>query len=191
MSLRNDISIGKTIRELRQKRGLAQIELSKRTGIDPRTLAAIEKGRIITPSLSSLKQIAASLDIPLKDLFGKAEADGREAFFLGNQRGEYLLEWPRQRFRIISYLPRFSPLFAGKIVLENRGQCDSKTLPFTGPVFIQIIFGKLTFCLEGKEYFLKEGQHVSFDGRLSYTLQNSALREATALIVTHPSLATA
>lgn len=177
-----DIPLGSTIRELRQKKGLAQIDLSKQTGIDPRTLAAIEKGRIATPSLSSLKKIAACLNIPLRDLFGKAESSSAESFFLGNQRGEYAMEWHKQRFRIISYLPKASPFFAGKIILENRGQCDSKTLPFGGPVFFQIIFGKLEFSIEGKEHYLKEGQHIFFDGRLNYSLQNTALREATALL---------
>lgn len=187
MASKSDIPIGVIIRELRKKRGLAQIQLSKQTGIDPRTLAAIEKGRIATPSLPSLKQISLALGIPLKELFGKTEAGSPDSFFLGNQRGEYTMEWTKQRFRIIAYLPKSCPLFAGKIVLENRGQCESKTISFPGQVFLQIIFGKIEFNLEGNEYQLKEGQHVFFDGRLSYSLQNPALREATALLVAQPS----
>ena len=187
MSSKDDISLGRTIRDLRLKRGLAQIGLSKRTGIDPRTLAAIENGRIVTPSLDSLKQIADCLDIPLKNLFGQAEARASESFFLGNQRGEYTLEWPKQKFRIISYLPKASPLFAGKIILESRGQCDSETLQFKGQVLLQIIFGKMQFVLENNEHYLKEGQHILFDGRLTYSFSNPALREATALLVAHPS----
>ncbi len=189
MTSENDVSLGRTIRELRTKRGLAQIELSKRTGIDPRTLAAIESGRIVTPSLASLKQIAACLDIPLKNLFGQAEAQAKGSFFLGNQRGEYTLEWPKRKFRIVSYLPKSSPLFAGKIILESRGQCDSETLQFKGQVLLQIIFGKIQLVLENNEHYLKEGQHILFDGRLTYSFNNPALRETTALLVTHPSIA--
>lgn len=187
MTSKSDIPIGVIIRDLRKKRGLAQIQLSKQAGIDPRTLAAIEKGRIATPSLPSLKQISTALGIPLKELFGKTEAGSTDCFFLGNQRGEYTMEWPKQHFRIISYLPKSCPLFAGKIVLENRGQCDSKIISFPRYVFFQIIFGKVEFNLEGNEYQLKEGQHLFFDGRLSYSMQNPALREATALVLTQPS----
>lgn len=188
MPFSREISIGKAIRELRENQGLAQIQLSKQSGVDPRTLAAIEKGRIITPSLASLMQIAESLGVTLKDLFGRAEARSREALFLGNQRGEFVLEWPRQRFRIVSYLPKSSPLFIGKVILENKGLCDSKTIPFQGLVFLQIIFGKIEFHLEDTDHYLKEGQHIFFDGRLDYSLQNPALREATALLVTQPSM---
>lgn len=185
MAAENEIPLGRTIRELRVKRGLAQIALAKKTGIDPRTLAAIESGRIVTPSLARLKQIAACLDTPLKNLFGRAEAQG--SFFLGNQRGEYTLEWPRQKFRIVSYLPKASPLFAGKIILESRGVCESQTFSFRGQVFLQVIFGKMQFALEGNEHYLKEGQNILFDGRLNYAFSNPTLREATALIAAHPS----
>lgn len=187
MPAENEIPLGRTIRELRVKRGLAQIELAKKTGIDPRTMAAIENGRIVTPSLASLKQIAACLDTPLKNLFGRAEAQAPGSFFIVNQRGEYTLEWPRQKFRIVSYLPKTSPFFAGKIILESRGLCDSQALPFVGQVFLQVIFGKMQLVLEGNEHYLKEGQNILFDGRLSYAFSNPTLREATALIAASPS----
>ncbi len=191
MSTESLIPIGEIIRELRQKRGLTQTQLAERTGLDSRTITAIEKGRIINPSLLNLKKMAAVFQTTLHDLIGRAEAQLPNEFYVGSQKGEFLLDYSKHRFRIVSYLPKNFPFFTGKLVLESKGKLDPSIIKFRGSVFLQIVLGRLEFTLQGKEMFLKEGQTCFFDGRLSYSLHNPTLRETTAYLVTVPSFLTA
>lgn len=181
------VPIGTILRKLREGQGLSQINLAKKTGVDPRTLTAIEKGRIINPSLANLKKIAEGLGLNLKGLFGCFESELESHFYLGSQKGEFTLAFPKEKTSLLSYLPKEFPYFAGKLVLESKGRLTPETIRFRGPVFLQMIFGKANFSLENKDCFLKEGQNLFFDGRLSYSLQNPLIREATALIFTAPS----
>jgi transcriptional regulator with XRE-family HTH domain len=181
------LPIGAVLREIRESRGLTQTELGKQTGIDARTITAIEKGRISTPSLINLKKLAGALNTNLKEIFGRLEAKLPEAFHLGTQRGEFTVEYPKYRFRILSYLPRQTPFFAGKVILEAKGRMDSSAIALPGFAFVQMVFGRIELHLEGKEHTLKEGQNVLFNGRLEYSLSNPLIRESTAFLVSVPS----
>ncbi len=59
--------LGKRIKELREKRGLTQQELSELAGIDQRNLSKIECG--VTFPSKSLAELAKALDISLPHLF--------------------------------------------------------------------------------------------------------------------------
>ena len=181
------IPIGLVIREIREARGSTQTALAKKTGIDSRTITAIEKGRIANPSLINLKKIAEALNVNLRDIFGRVEAESAGNLYFGTQRGEFSLDYAKNRFRVVSYLPKTVPFFVGKLVLDSRGHLDSTTIPFPGSVFLQVVLRKLDLILEGKETLLKEGQNVFFDGRLNYSLENPMLRETTAFLITVPS----
>lgn len=65
----NDIKklLGKRIKELRQKQGLSQLQLSELINIDQRNLSHIECGDTF-PS-KSLLELSAALNIELKELF--------------------------------------------------------------------------------------------------------------------------
>lgn len=83
------VPIGRVLKQIRQTRGLTQVELARRTGIDHRTITAIETGRILNPSLFNLKRLTQSLGITLKELFARTEAEEISSLFIGTQKGEY------------------------------------------------------------------------------------------------------
>ncbi|HNV86575.1 MAG TPA: XRE family transcriptional regulator [Candidatus Omnitrophota bacterium] len=180
-------SIGRLLRELRKKTGLTQKSAAEKSGISPKTLAAMETGRIQNPTLLNLRNLAETFGLSLQNLFGLFEAGQKNHFFIGSQAGEFSADYPKQKIRVISYLDRSAPLFVGKIILGSKGVLNGKTVSLPKQVFVQIMLGKLNFSLEEKEFFLKEGQIVYFDGRLNYQFTNPLLREATALMITAPS----
>ncbi|ARF62916.1 transcriptional regulator [Streptomyces violaceoruber] len=59
--------IGRHLRELREDRGLTQIQLGERAGMDHKTVHRIEYA-MSDPSLSMLLRLAAALGVPLADL---------------------------------------------------------------------------------------------------------------------------
>lgn len=79
------MDIGNTIKELRKKKGLKQNELAEKAHITQAYLSKIESNSK-EPTISSLKSIAESLDIPLPILFFRSmtiedvDSEKREAF---------------------------------------------------------------------------------------------------------------
>ena len=60
--------LGTLIKLAREKNGLSQRELSRKTGIDNNTIAKIENGTRKKPNVLSLKKLALTLHISLKKL---------------------------------------------------------------------------------------------------------------------------
>ncbi len=62
------MTIGEKIKEYRIKNNLTETTLSRKTGLHPRTIEYIEKGKLNNPRLSTLKVISKALDVNVKDL---------------------------------------------------------------------------------------------------------------------------
>ena len=60
------------IRELRQKRGWTQTELSRRSGVKQGVLSYIERGKTKHPRIDTLAAIASALGVPVERLMKKA-----------------------------------------------------------------------------------------------------------------------
>lgn len=60
------------IRELREKRGWSQSELSRRSGVKQGVLSYIESGRTKRPRIDTILAIAAALEVPVEKLMKKA-----------------------------------------------------------------------------------------------------------------------
>lgn len=58
------MKIGKAIRDLRQQKGIKQVDFAEKCGLSQSYLSHIEKGTK-EPTLSILKQIADTLSVPL------------------------------------------------------------------------------------------------------------------------------
>jgi len=62
------MNLGDTIHNLRKKKGVAQIELAKMTGITQAYLSGIENNKK-EPNLSTLKKLSENLEVPLPIIF--------------------------------------------------------------------------------------------------------------------------
>ena len=183
------IAPGRTIRFRRELVGWKAAELARRAGINPRTYDAIEKGRIVSPSIRNLEAIARALGISVASLFADngASHDQNQSFLEGNQKGCHTLEFPKDGFRIVCYTPFVPHILVGKVILKGEGRIDRKLLPTSGLVFIQVIMGKLSVHFDGKDHLIKEGHYAFFDGALPHSYTNPQYKESTFLLVTTPS----
>jgi transcriptional regulator with XRE-family HTH domain len=76
-------AFGRTIRAIRDRRGLSQESLALQCGLDRTYISGIERGTR-NPSLTNILRIAAALDVPPAELFagtptdpGSAQGDAR------------------------------------------------------------------------------------------------------------------
>jgi len=65
-SSKNDIS--KTVKRLREKRGISQEKLARLADVSNNTIINIEAGKQDNPTIETLKKIAKALEIGVDDL---------------------------------------------------------------------------------------------------------------------------
>ncbi len=186
-----EIAPGAMIRDKRKLLGWKGVELARRSGVNPRTLDAIEKGRIESPSIRNLEAIARALGVSVASLFvGTNSSDGDRIFIGGNQKGQHTLEFSKDGFRIVSYTPFVPNFFVGKVILKGETRIERRMLPTSGTLFVQPIIGKLSVTFEGKDHLIREGNYVFFDGCFPHSFYNPQFKEAAFLLVTSPSFLT-
>ena len=123
-----------------------------RKGIDPKTLVALEKGRIRNPSIATLEALAKGFGMTVSDLFRRAEFDQRDYFSLGSPKGLYKIDLPSQGIQLISFTPLMEELFCGKMILEGQRRFDEKLFDRdgAGAFFIMILIGQFEGEIEGR-----------------------------------------
>lgn len=177
------IPLGETILALREKAGLSGAELCRRGGgLDPRTLNAIEKGRIRNPSLESLRAIARGLGCLVKDIFAEAELQEDRHYWPVSQKGIYQFEFHDLGLRVISATPPGAPLFCGKLIFAPKSSFSGRLLPTIHLLFVEVILGKVELVIESRKTVLQEGESVYFNGRFDHTLSNPLNRESAVRI---------
>lgn len=182
------LDMGQVVRRLRSEKGLSGAELCRRgKGIDPKTLVALEKGRIKNPSIATLEALAKGFGMTVSDLFRQAEFDQREYFSLGSQKGLYKIDLPSQGIQLISFTPLMEELFCGKMILEGQRRFDEKLLGGGGAFFVMTLIGQFEGEVEGRKVTLKEGDNLYFYGGMRFHLMNTLQRNSTLLWVAVPS----
>lgn len=183
------LSIGQTIVRLRERADLSAVELCRRSGsVDPKTLNAIEKGRIKNPSLGSLQGIAKGLGCLVRDLFSEAEIEQESNFFRGSQKGFFHMEFPGQPVKVVSATPPNAPFFCGKLIFGAKRRVDGDLLGHPQSILVEVVMGQLEVSVEDKPVLLKEGENLFFSGSFRYGFRNPLSREATTWLVAYPSL---
>jgi len=184
------LDVGQIVKRLRTEKGLSGVELCRRgKGINPKTLTALEKGRIRNPSIATLEALAKGFGMTVSDLFRQAEFDQRDHFALGSQKGLYKIDLPSQGIQLISFTPLMEDLFCGKMILEGQKRFDEKLFGAsgTGAFFIMTLIGQFEGEVEGRKVTLKEGDNLYFYGGMRFYLRNALQRNATLLMVAVPS----
>jgi transcriptional regulator with XRE-family HTH domain len=167
---------------------LGKANRSQGKGIEPKTLTALEKGRIRNPSIASLEALAQGLGMTVSDLFRQAEFDRRDYFSLGSQKGLYKIDLPVPGIQLISFTPLLEQFFCGKMILEGQKRFDEKLFSSQGAFFIMTLIGQVEGELEGRKVTLKEGDNLYFYGGMKFHIVNGLQRHSTLLLVSAPSL---
>lgn len=186
------LEIGPLVRRLREEKGMSGVEFCRRgKGINPKTLVALEKGRIRNPSIVTLEALAKGFGMTVSDLFRRAEFDQRDYFSRGSQKGLYKIDLSSQGIQLISFTPLTEELFCGKMILEGQKGFNEKLFGGAGAVsgafFIMTLIGQLEGEIEGREVVLKEGDNLYFYGGMRFHLMNVLQRNATLLLIAVPS----
>jgi len=182
--------IGTNLKKYRQEACLTLKALSELSGTKIATLSAIEQGRILSPSLTSLGKIAEALQLTPEALW--EEPEGLPRFHQGDLKGAVQFEFKKEGLTLISYTPLLKELFIGKGFLKPRKAFDFKQFSRLNSFFIEVIFGKLELKGDGKNFLLAEGDNLFLRCPRKRMLANPLqMKETAFLLVTTPSVISA
>ena len=180
---KEEISVGKRLRELRTIRGLSMRALAEKSGLNINTLSLIENEHT-SPSVSTLQQLAQSLQVPVTDFF---ETNHGNKELVYQRQGER----PRVSFEhgtmedLAAGMPHFGaePL----IVTLNPGADSGKNpIVHTGREFVYCIEGSVTYTVNDQQYLLESGDTVVFEAYLPHQWKNSSSIPSRVLLVLCP-----
>ncbi len=174
--------------KMRLRKKLSGAELCRRAGdLDPRTLTALEKGRIENPSIKSLRSLARGLGVPLAELFRDTDGGSESLCVQGTQKGVYRMEIPSWGVKIVSYVPFIHDFFCGKFILAAQKRLTGEMLKHPFPVYRSGLVGRIEAEVEGKKCLLREGDNLFFNGILKHSIYNPWHGESAFWLVTAPS----
>lgn len=183
------IDIQSIVRRIRTEKKLSGVEVCRRAGdLDPRTLNALEKGRIKNPTVKTLHSVARGLGITISDLFRPTEALQEHYYCFGGPKGAFHMEFPKKGLKIVSFTPLIRDFFCGKLILAPKVKIKDPWEDHPFPVFISVLVGALEVTVEDQEKTaLREGDNLFFRGIVKHSFQNLLHRETSILFLTAPS----
>lgn len=185
------INIGQTVRLLREKQHLSGADLCKRSGgLDPKTLTAVEKGRIKNPSIQTLESLARGLGMTVSAIFRQAELGSEKFFLRSSQKGVFHLQFG-SGIELVSFTPFTPGIFCGKFIIGGRKTLDRSLIHFDGIVFAMTLVGSFRVKMEQHELEINEGENLYFRGSFDFSFYNPNYRNAVLLVMTAPSFLSA
>lgn len=185
--------LGATIRARRTELGLTTAQLGQSVGVSRSLISQVERGHA-SPSITTLRGIAAALGVPVVALFA-GEAAGLSSF---DRHGQRLVVRSFERKAL--YRPGttnvvyelLTPDFNRQVEFMRIEIGPETTTPEAG--FSQHVGEESHFCLEGsyvilvdgEEFVINEGDSISFDAGQPHRVENRSERRVVILSAITP-----
>jgi len=179
-----EVNVGQRLRELRLECGLSIRALAERSGLNVNTFSLIENGKT-SPSVSTLQQIAAALEVPITAFFETNAPKNRVAHIAARNR-------PRMAFAhgVLEDLGAGLTSRAVEpfvVTLEPHASSGDTPIVHTGFEFVFCLRGRMTYRVEDQSYVLEPGDSLLFESHLPHCWQNDQAQPAQAILVLYPT----
>lgn len=179
--------IGKTIKELRSKRGLTLEEVAEKSGCTPGFLSQLERSKA-APSVTTLYSIAEALGVKVTDFLPDginpakiSRQDSRENFhFEGSAIRYSLLSTKFPHGALASFLLNILPFDQALPTDETRAHMSEE--------FIYVMDGVLRLWIDDGFYDLYPGDSVYFKSTIKHRMENRSNQPVVALSMITPSI---
>ena len=179
-----EINVGQRLQEHRQIRGLSQRALAEMSGLNFNTLSLIENQKT-SPNVSTLQQLAESLDVPITAFFESIEASQPVVYQESGKRPQTV--FPQGVFEDLGgglALGEATPLL---MTLLPNHDIDPHPIVHTGQEFIYCLTGEMVVWVDGEQYILEPGDSLIFEAQLHHRCENRGDKVARAIVVICPA----
>lgn len=170
MSLQEETEIGFTpgighkLKLRRKVRCLSLKEIAERSGLSIGLISQIERG-ISTPSLRSLRQICAALDMPVRWLFEGSDEDSSEDDVVVRALHRRHLDLGSKGMVKELMSPDSIPGIQMMRIIVQPGSASGET-PYSNAVGAKcgvVVAGRFGLEVDGREYLLERGDSFAFN----------------------------
>jgi transcriptional regulator with XRE-family HTH domain len=177
-------NVGHRLRELRTERDLSLRALAKRSGLNVNTLSLIENNKT-SPSVSTLRQIAAALDIPIVAFFETDAPRNSVAYIKADHRPRTAFAHGTLEDLGAGLTERVVEPFI--VVLEPNADSGPQPIVHTGYEFVFCLRGHLIYSIEERTYMLGPGDSLVFESHLPHSWRNADAAPSQAVLVLCPT----
>jgi transcriptional regulator with XRE-family HTH domain len=179
-----EVNVGRRLRDLRLERNLSIRALAERSGLNVNTFSLIENGKT-SPSVSTLQQIAAALEVPITAFFETDAPKNGVAHVTTRNR-------PRMSFAHGILEDLGAGLISQAVepfvvTLEPHAGSGDTPIVHTGFEFVFCLQGCLTYRVADQSYVLEPGDSLLFESHLPHCWQNDQAQPAQAILVLYPT----
>lgn len=172
------ISVGRKIRQLRERKNLSQQAMAEQSGLSRNTLSLIERGQS-SPTVSTLKRLADALNVDINAFFDTLDKTNI-IFTKSGQRMSLQLSGCILADLGVGLIEQYvTPLF----LRLDPGARSGNPVSHEGQDFVFCLRGKVLFKVNMHTFVLDPGDSLLFDAHLDHGFQNSGMEEAELLIV--------
>ena len=188
------LEVGRKIRARRQQAGLTLQKLATAVGVSQSLISQVERGRA-SPSITTLRRIAAALDVPIAALFlgdevpspGETDRLGRRLVVREAERKR--LHVPRSKIDYELLTPDLNRKVEFLWIQYEPGSVTHPTpMAHPGEENAVCLEGSVVVTIDGQDFVLNEGDSISFDSGRPHQVENRTDERAVLVsAITPPS----
>ena len=179
-----EANVGQRLRALRSERGLSIRALSERSDLNVNTFSLIENGKT-SPSVSTLQQIAAALEVPITAFFETDVPQNSIAHVVAHNRPRLAFAHGTLEDLGAGLTSRAVEPFV--VTLEPHASSGDNPIVHTGFEFVFCLQGRMTYQVEDHSYVLEPGDSLLFESYLPHRWQNDEAQPTQAILVLYPT----
>jgi transcriptional regulator with XRE-family HTH domain len=184
LSPAGEVNVGRRLRELRAEHDLSIRALAEKSGLAINTLSLIENAKT-SPSVSTLQQIAAALEVQITAFFETNTPPNSIAYVKANQRHS-----ARFAHGILEDLGGGLTSRAVEpflVTLEPSTGSGANSIVHTGHEFVYCLKGRMVYTIQDRTFLLEPGDSLLFESHLPHRWQNVDAQQAQAILILYPS----
>jgi transcriptional regulator with XRE-family HTH domain len=179
-----DTAFYQKIRGLRASRGLSLKKTAELSGLNINTLSLIENGRI-SPSVSTLQQLAAALGVPISAFF-ESEPVSHHVVFTSHLRRPGS-SFGQTRMENLAKDLCGNAVQPFVVTLEPGAGSGDQFIVHTGHEFVYCLAGRIRYTVEDTDYLLEPEDSLVFEAHLPHKWMNVTESPARLILVLYPA----
>jgi transcriptional regulator with XRE-family HTH domain len=173
-------NVGQRLHELRTGRGLSLRALAEQSALNVNTLSLIENDKT-SPSVSTLQQIAAALEVPIVAFFETDQPRHSVAHLVAGRRLRAAFAQGTVEDLGAGLTQRGVEPFV--VTLDPNADSGPQPIVHTGFEFVFCLQGQLAYQIDGHLYPLEPGDSLLFEAHLPHHWRNPTDQPAQAILV--------
>lgn len=179
-----EAEVGRRLRQLRAWRALSLRALADLSGLNVNTLSLIENSKT-SPSVSTLQQLARSLQVPITAFFETDPSPRPVVFTPANQRPA--AQFGNTRMQNLARDLSTGALQSFVVALQPEEHSGEAMIVHTGYEFVFGLAGSVQYQVGEETFNLGPGDALAFEAHLPHCWKNHATGEAQFLLILQPA----